>query len=140
MLLSLKFFFFNSVIPDPDGVSVELTPLTVRQKVGETVRFTCIYHGSEPMAIDFEEIRKPQRIVFSEVAYGFMGPAKLQLDYFSRRYKNEDEQSIDIVITPDLIAVKCRIKNVEGMEVAMVMSHITKGLNSVVFLGRASMV
>ncbi|XP_034241184.1 basement membrane-specific heparan sulfate proteoglycan core protein-like isoform X2 [Thrips palmi] len=118
--------YCDNVGQDPDGVSVELTPLTVRQKVGETVRFTCTYHGSEPMAIDFEEIRRPQRIVFSEIAYSFMGPADLHLEHINKRYRNRDEQSIDVVITPDLIAVKCRIQNVAGVEVAMVMSQITK--------------
>lgn len=139
---TILIFLSYSHISDADGVSVELTPLKVKQKVGETVRFTCTYHGSEPMAIDFQEIRRPQRIVFSDIAEAFMGPPdRLELlEGSNRRYKNTDEQSVDIVITPDLTAVKCRILSVTGIEVAMVRAHITKGLNFVVFLGRASVV
>ena len=119
-----------------DGVRVELTPLTVKQQVGSVVRFTCTYQGSELMEIEFEEIRSPRNNLHALNYYlGEADHSRL------RQYKNSAEQSIDIVITPELRAVKCRIKNLDGLEVAMVMSHITKGLIfQLVTLGCASVV
>ncbi|KAJ1522549.1 hypothetical protein ONE63_001735 [Megalurothrips usitatus] len=109
--------------PDLDGVRVELTPLRVRQRVGAVVRFTCTYHGSELMDIEFEEIRKPSPASYLKSnLQGNYRPEAASL----RQYKQSDEQVVDIVITSDLTAVKCRIKNTDGAEVAMVVSHITK--------------
>ncbi|XP_052124491.1 basement membrane-specific heparan sulfate proteoglycan core protein isoform X6 [Frankliniella occidentalis] len=111
-----------------DGVRVELTPLTVRQQVGALVHFTCTYYGSEPLGIEFEEIRrlKPNSHIANVKSVSgnirHMGPAPL-FD-LSRKLKMSDEQAFDVTITADLRAVKCVIKNSDGLDVAMVMSHI----------------
>lgn len=112
---------------------MELKPLTVKQQVGAVVRFTCTYRGSELMAIEFEEVRRPrnnvhpQNILLAETPHSRL-----------MHYPNSDERVIDIMITPELQAVVCRIRNLDGLEVAVVMSHITKGLLHVCLIGRAS--
>lgn len=119
-LFFLSLFLYFS---DMDGVQVELTPLTVKQRIGSVVHFTCRYQGSELMEIEFQEIRTPRNNLYAQNY--LLGEA---FHTSLRQYKMSAEQSIDIVITPELRAVKCRIKNLDGLEVAMVMSHITKGL------------
>lgn len=117
-----------------DGVQVELKPLSVKQQVGAVVRFTCTYHGSEPMEIEFEEVRRPRNNVYPQ---NILHAETLRLKL--KQYQNSDEQVIDIMITPELQAVVCRIRNFGGLEVAVVMSHITKGLLFVSLIGRSSL-
>lgn len=98
------------------GIILELTPSRVNRSIGTSVTFSCSYHSSEELFIEFTEDpltpAPPPSISYND--------SFVRYEWGSKRLKT-------LVIHPLHRLVVCSVRNKEGMKVGEITSMIYQG-------------
>lgn len=105
------------------GLMMEMVPSRVHRPIGSVVTFSCSYHSSEQMDIEFQESPPGSNNV-----NGLSSASDSQHSHALMRYSWGARRLLPVVVRPDSSAVECRVVNMEGQSVGMLASIIQPGV------------